>query len=178
MKESFYLILTHGIRVVLILVGAWILIRIINIFLSRFFKKLVKKGISIGKVGDIKLEEKRLETLKKVSYSILKVVVWLIAIITILPEFGIEITPILTGIGIGGLALGLGARSLISDYLSGFFILLEDQYRVGEKVELAGIKGEVRDFNLRRTVIKDENGVFHYIPNSQVKTASNFSRKE
>ena len=168
---------THGIKVGGILIVAFILTKIVKIFLSKFLKNFIKKGFKIGRVKNIQLEEKRLGTLEKVSYSILKTVIWLIAVVTILPEFGVEIGPLLAGIGVTGLALGLGARSLIQDYLSGLFILLEDQYRVGEEVEIAGTKGKVKDFNLRRTVLEDEAGVLHYIPNSQIKKASNFSRK-
>ncbi len=168
---------THGIKVGGILVVAFILTKIARIFLLKFLRNFIKKGFRIGKVKNIQLEEKRLETLEKVSFTLLKTTIWLIAFVTILPEFGVEIAPLLTGIGVGGLALGLGARSLIQDYLSGLFILLEDQYRVGEEIEIAGTKGKVKDFNLRRTVLEDSEKTLHYIPNSQIKKASNFSRE-
>ena len=168
---------SHGLKVAGILIITWISIRFAKIFLSKFLSNFVKKGFKIGRVKNVQLEEKRLETLEKVSYSILKTVIWLIAVVTVLPEFGVNIGPLLAGIGVTGLALGLGARSLIQDYLSGLFILLEDQFRVGEQVEIAGQKGKVKDFNLRRTVIEDENNVLHFIPNSQIKKSSNFSRK-
>ncbi|MCD6500562.1 mechanosensitive ion channel [bacterium] len=170
-------VFSHGIKVGGILVVAFILTKIVKIFLTKFLRNFIKKGFKIGKVKNIQLEEKRLGTLEKVSYSILKTIIWIVAIVTVLPEFGVEIGPLLAGIGVTGLALGLGARSLIQDYLSGLFILLEDQYRVGEEIEIAGSRGKVKDFNLRRTVIEDENGTLHYIPNSQIKKASNFSRK-
>jgi len=160
-----------------ILAGAFSLTYIVKIFISRFLENFVRKGVKIGNINNIQLEEKRLKTLEKVSYSIIKTLIWLIAVVTILPEFGVDITPLLAGIGVSGLALGLGARSLIQDYLSGLFILLEDQYRVGEEIEIAGIKGKVKDFNLRRTVLEDSEKTLHYIPNSQVKKASNFSRE-
>lgn len=169
-------VFSHGIKVGGILVVAFVVTRLVKIFISRFLQNFIKKGFRIGKIESVKLEEKRLETLEKVSFSILKGVIWIIAILTILPELGVNIGPLLAGIGVGGLALGLGARSLIQDYLSGLFILLEDQYRVGEEVEIGGKKGMVADFNLRRTVIKDAEGVLHYLPNSQVKIASNLSR--
>ena len=166
----------HGIKIVGILLVAYVATRLLKVFLSKFLRNLIQKGFRTGKVKSIQLEEKRLETLEKVSFSILKGVIWIVAILTILPELGINIGPLLAGIGVVGLALGLGARSLIQDYLSGLFILLEDQYRVGEEVEIGGKKGVVADFNLRRTVIKDTEGILHYLPNSQVKIASNFSR--
>lgn len=170
-------VFTHGIKIVGILIVAWVLTRVTKVFISKFLRNFIKKGFKIGKIENIKMEEKRLETLEKVSFSILKGVIWIIAILTILPEVGINIGPLLAGVGVGALALGLAARGLIQDYLSGIFILLEDQYRVGEEIEIAGSRGKVKDFNLRRTVIEDENGALHYIPSSQIKKASNFSRK-
>ncbi len=166
---------SHGIKIAGILIVTLIIIRFVKFFISKFLRSLNNKALEIGKIGT-KLEEKRLETLEKVSFTLLKTIIWLFAIVTILPELGIEIAPLLAGIGVGGLALGFGARSLIQDYLSGLFILLEDQYRVGEKIEIAGTKGKVEDFNLRRTVIRDSENILHYIPNSQIKKASNFSR--
>lgn len=168
--------LNHGIKVIAILIVAWILSRVSKVFISRFLRDFLKKSFKLKKIEPV-LEEKRLGTLEKISFSISKTIIWLIAIITLLPEFGINIGPLLAGLGVGGLALGIGARNLIQDYLSGIFILLEDQYRVGEEVEVAGSRGKIKDFNLRRTVIEDENGVLNFIPNSQIKKASNFSRK-
>ena len=168
--------ISHGIKVLAILIGASIAIRFVKTFILGFLKNLAKNGIKLGKI-ESKFEEKRLETLEKVCFTLLKVVIWLIALIIILPEFGVEIAPLLAGIGVGGLALGFGARSLIQDYLSGIFILLEDQYRVGEEIEISGTKGRVKDFNLRITTIIDTENTLHYIPNSQIKKASNFSRK-
>ena len=95
----------------------------------------------------------------------------------ILPEFGINPTPLLAGDGLVGLAIGLGSKNLVQDYLAGLFILLEDQYRIGEEVDIAGKKGTVVEVNLRRTIVRDADGTVHYIPNGQVKTTSNLSRK-
>ncbi len=86
-------------------------------------------------------------------------------------------TPLLAGAGLIGLAIGMGSKNLVQDYLAGLFILLEDQYRVGEEVDISGKKGEVVDLTLRRTVIKDAEGIIHYIPNGQIKSSSNLSRK-
>jgi len=169
-------VFSHGIKVGGILVVAFVVCKIAKVFISRYLKAFLERGLKFKEVK-IGLEEKRLETLQNVSYSILKTIIWIVAIVTVLPEFGVNIGPLLASIGVAGLALGLGARTLIQDFLSGLFILLEDQYRVGEEVEIAQTKGKVKDFNLRRTVIEDENGTLHYIPNSQIKKTSNFSRK-
>lgn len=93
-----------------------------------------------------------------------------------LPEFGVNIAAMLAGLGIVGIAVGFGAQSLIKDLLAGIFILLEDQYRVGDVVNVAGIGGLVEEIGLRRTVLRDLDGVVHSIPNSEIKVASNFAK--
>ncbi len=95
----------------------------------------------------------------------------------ILPEFNINIAPLLAGLGVAGLALGMGVRDIIQDYIAGIFILMEDQYRVGEEVNIAGIRGKIIEFDLRKTVLKDNGNTAHYISNRQIKTSSNYSRK-
>ncbi|MCD5396377.1 MAG: mechanosensitive ion channel family protein [Candidatus Pacebacteria bacterium] len=165
-----------GIKIILILVFAFVLTQVFKILISRFLRHFLKKKDKLEKVK-LKLEEERIKTLHNVLYSIAKTIIWIFAVITVLPEVGINITPLLTGLGIGGLALGFGAKNLIQDYISGLFILIEDQFRAGEEVEIGGKKGKIVDFNLRRTILKDKDGILHFIPNSQIKVATNFSRK-
>ena len=169
---------SSGIKVLVILAATWVIVRFVKIFLSRFLRKAIRRGTNLGKRHPTKVEEDRTKTVVKVVTSIARAIIWLIALITVSSEFGIDIGPLLAGLGVMGLALSLGARSLIQDYLSGIFILVEDHYRVGEKVNVAGAEGVVVDFNLRRTAVKGEDNVLHYIPNSQIKKASNFSRKK
>ncbi len=123
-----------------------------------------------------KVSEEKIKTIFKVFNSTFKAIVWTIAILTVLPELGINIGPLLAGAGIAGLAIGMGARSLIQDYISGTFILFEDQYRVGEEVAIGGVKGVVQDINLRRTVIKDGEDALHIFSNGQINRVSNLSR--
>jgi len=156
---------SSGIKILLVLLAAVILAKSGDSLISRTIKKR-----AVGK-------DQRKKTIIKVFSSTFNVIVWVIAILTILPELGVNIVPLLAGAGLIGLTIGMGAQSLIKDFLSGVFILIEDQYREGEKVDLSGKQGEVVDFQLRRTVIKDSKGVLHYIPNGQVKVVSNFSRK-
>lgn len=165
-----------GIKILLILVFAFVLTQIFKILILKFLKHLLAKKEKLKK-AKLKLEEERIKTLQTVLYSIAKTIIWIFAVITVLPEFEINITPLLTGLGIGGLALGFGAKNLIQDYVSGLFILIEDQFRAGEEVEIGGKKGRVIDFNLRRTILEDKDGILHFIPNSQIKVATNFSRK-
>jgi len=159
-----------GIKVIVILFLALVISKIAKVFVSKAVRTLVEK--SNGQI-----QKERAKTLSRVFSSSLKIVIWVIAILMLLPELGINPTPLLAGAGLIGLAIGMGSKSLVQDYLSGLFILLEDQYRVGEEVDISGKKGEVVDLNLRRTIIKDSEGIIHYIPNGQVKTASNLSRK-
>jgi len=164
-----------GIKVIVILFLALVISKIAKVFVSKVIKTVIEKSNGIIRNGQIQKE--RAKTLSKVFSSTLKIVIWVIAILMLLPEIGINPTPLLAGAGLIGLAIGMGSRSLVQDYLAGLFILLEDQYRVGEEVDISGKKGQVVDLNLRRTIIKDEKGIVHYIPNGQVKTSSNFSRK-
>ncbi len=172
-------ILTDGLRVIGILLAAWVATRVLKIVLSRVVRRALQKGLDglRAKKVAVELDEDRLKTLERVFRSILKTLIWVFAIVTVLPEFGVNIGPLLAGLGFAGLALGFGARTLIQDYISGLFILIEDQYRVGEEVELAGVKGTVKSLNLRRTMIEDGNKNLNFIPNNQIKKATNFSRK-
>jgi len=163
--------ISHGIKIIVILFIAWLSARISRVFISRLIRTLIEKS------KDSIVQEQRGKTLSKVFCSTLKIVIWIIAVLTILPEFGINPTPLLAGAGLVGLAIGMGSKNLVQDYLAGLFILLEDQYRVGEKVDIGGKKGQVVDLTLRRTIIKDAEGIIHYIPNGQIKSSSNLSRK-
>lgn len=168
--------ISHGIKILVILILALILSKVAKIFVSKLVKTITEKtNNSVVVRGQI--QEQRAKTLGNVFSSILKIVIWIMAILMLLPEFGINPTPLLAGAGLIGLAIGMGSKSLVQDYLSGLFILLEDQYSVGDKVEILGKKGKVIDLNLRRTVIKDSEETLHYIPNGQIKSASKFSGK-
>lgn len=169
-------IFSHGVRIIIILVVGFVVSKIAKIFILKFLRKFIIKSLKFAN-GDKEVDEERERTIARVAVSVVQLAIWIVVILTILPEFGVNIGPLLAGLGVAGLALSFGARSLIQDYLAGIFILLEDHYRVGEKVELLSTKGKIKDFNLRRTVIQDTEGNLHYIPNSQIKKASNFSRK-
>jgi small conductance mechanosensitive channel len=116
---------------------------------------------------------KRQDTLISLSRTLIKVTVWLIAIFIILRIFGLDLTPLLAGAGVLGVALGFGAQSLIKDFLSGLFIILENQYRVGDVVDLEGSAGTVEHITVRSTVIRDADGNVHYIPNGNIMRVIN-----
>ncbi|MBA7714822.1 Small-conductance mechanosensitive channel [subsurface metagenome] len=95
----------------------------------------------------------------------------------ILSELGINIYPPLAGFGVIGVALGFGAQYLIRDLIAGFFVLVENQYNIGDWVSIAGIDGSVQEINMRRTVLRDFDGTVHVVPNGEIKTASNYSKE-
>lgn len=156
---------SNGAKAAGILVAAFLA----NWFSQIFIGKAIRSQVESRFDGRRK---KRAETLISVFGGTLRFVIYLTAALMILPEFGINITPILAGVGVLGLAVGMAARDVISDFLSGFFIVLEGQYEIGDRVKIAGVEGEIREITLRRTSILDESGLLHSIPNSQIKTVS------
>ena len=164
---------THGIRVLVI-----IIIAVALYFLLRHFTSLVIKGhISRQIKKQPKAEiQKRVTTLSSALVTAGTIIIVIFAILTMLPEFGVNITAMLAGLGIMGIAVGFGAQSLIKDLLAGIFILLEDQYRVGDVAKIAGIGGLVEKIGLRHTVLRDLDGIVHSIPNGEIKVASNLTK--
>ncbi len=169
LETSFSWLGDHGIKMIIILIAAILISRFSTIFLKKAIKKTTKDKFQ----GDGK---KRADTLVSVLGGTIKFIVWIIAIMMILPEFGVNIAPILAGVGLLGLAVGMAARDIIADFISGLFILLEDQYHVGDTVNVAGVNGEVKEITLRRTILKDADGVSHSIPNSKIKIVTKKSK--
>jgi moderate conductance mechanosensitive channel len=122
------------------------------------------------------IHAQQIQTLASVINSVASFVVWFVATLTILARLGLNLGPLLASAGIAGLAIGFGAQTLVKDFINGFFVLLEDQYNIGDAVKLAGVKGTVEDMTLRRTVLRDDDGTVHIIPNSQVQIVSNMTR--
>ncbi|MBI3951526.1 MAG: mechanosensitive ion channel family protein [Acidobacteria bacterium] len=120
---------------------------------------------------------KRANTLGKIVISVASVLVVGVAIVMILSEFGMNIAPIITGAGIAGLAIGFGAQNLVRDVISGFFLILEDQIRVGDVATINGTGGLVEAINLRTTVLRDLEGVVHIFPNGEIKQVSNRTKE-
>ncbi len=161
--------LAHGFKIILILIAAALIIKIGRSFIEKAVRRAIK-NIDHG------AEKKREDTLISIFNGALKVVVWLTALMTILPEFGIEIGPILAGAGILGVAVGFGAQYMIRDFLAGLFIILENQYRIGDWVVIGKVSGEVERITLRKTVLRDRDGAEHHIPNGEIKQASNLAK--
>ena len=120
--------------------------------------------------------EKRARTIVDLIERSAGLAIVLIGVVTVLPELGVDITAIVTGLGITGLALALGAQTLVRDGINGIFLLAEDQYRVGDVVRIADVTGTVESITLRRTIIRDEDGVVHSVPNGSIGVVSNYTR--
>jgi small-conductance mechanosensitive channel len=120
--------------------------------------------------------ERRADTIIGVIDGSARVAFMVLALITILPEFGVNIVAIVTGLGIGGLALALGSQAAVKDAVNGIFLLAEDQYRTGDVVTIAEVTGTVEAISLRRTILRDEDGVVHSVPNGSIGVVSNRTR--
>ena len=121
-------------------------------------------------------EISRVETLARVFRAVATVVILIVAGTLILDALGISVAPILATAGVAGVAIGFGAQSLIKDYFSGFFILLEDQIRQGDVIEVAGKAGQVEELTLRYVRLRDGDGYVHFVPNGEIKLVSNRTR--
>ncbi|MBI4289250.1 MAG: mechanosensitive ion channel family protein [Chloroflexi bacterium] len=139
--------------------------------------KLVERTVVLRKPEEPEEEvKKRAETLSRVLVTTGQVLIIATASFTLLSEVGVNIAPVLAGAGVVGLAIGFGAQSLIKDIISGIFIISDNQYRVGDVAKIAGTAGLVEEINLRRTVLRDLDGVVHFIPNGEITVASNLTR--
>ena len=120
--------------------------------------------------------ERRVRTLERLSLRVVLIAIALIAALTVLATFDVNIGPAVVGLGVVGLAVGFGAQTLVKDWLAGIFVVLENQYSQGDVVRIAGVEGVVEDFSLRRTVLRDADGTIHSVPNGQIVVASNLTR--
>lgn len=164
-------LLANGLRIAVIAVGAYLVIRIGSAAARRF-----EREMSVGTGLDVVERTKRAQTLARLLQKSLSIVVTTMAALMILRELDIDITPVLTGAGIAGLAIGFGAQQLVRDVISGFFLILEDQVRVGDVAVVNGQGGMVEEVNLRTIVLRDEQGAVHIFPNGEVKTLANQSK--
>ncbi len=167
-------LLQHGTKILIILLvglGAWL-------FLKKFLPPLLRRTMTRTMKGESKESiRKRTDTLLSVFIGAGSVIIAIIVLFTILDEVGVPITSVLAGFGVAGIAVGFGAQYLIRDLIAGVFILMENQYRIGDVVQAAGVTGGVEAVNLRRTLLRDLDGILHVIPNGEIKVASNYTRK-
>jgi moderate conductance mechanosensitive channel len=164
-------LLGRGARITLIFVAGYFVIKIGSAAARR-----LEREMSRGSGLDVIERTKRGQTLSRLLRKALMVVVSGVAVLMIMRELEVDITPVLTGAGIAGLAVGFGAQTLVRDIISGFFLILEDQVRVGDVAVVNGQGGLVEEVNLRTIVLRDEEGTVHVFPNGEVKTLANKSK--
>ena len=163
-------------RVFSVLVAAWIAQSIGHRAIERAINKLATADLKPGP-GFAKRQAERARTTGSVLNSILKAAVWIIAIAMILGEFGFNLGPVIASAGVIGVAIGLGAQTLVRDVLSGIFMLIEDQYGVGDQITTLEIEGVVEKVGLRITTIRDKKGVLWYVRNGEILVIGNASQK-
>jgi moderate conductance mechanosensitive channel len=160
--------MTGGLRLVLIAAVAFVLVRVIGLLVRRF-----EQEVSVGSELEVLERAKRARTLGGLIQNVLTVLVVVVASLMMLREIDLDITPILTGAGILGLAVGFGAQALVKDVISGFFMILENEVRIGDVVQIDKHGGIVEEMNLRTIVLRDFEGTVHIVPNGSVTAIMN-----
>jgi len=164
--------LDHGIsNLIILLVGVvlWVIIK-------RAIPALVNRIMTRPRRGESREGlRRRADTLQAVFLGLGKILIILMVILVILSEY-VSVGPLLAGLGVVGIAVGFGAQYLIRDLIAGVFILIENQYRVGDVAKVADVTGLVEEINLRKTVLRDLDGIVHHVPNGEIRVASNYSR--
>jgi moderate conductance mechanosensitive channel len=158
-------------KLIAILIVALILLQLLRFVVSR----LNKHSKTVTGTGAM-FRGQQLRTLASVIGSVGGVLIYFIALVQALPLFGVDVKPILASAGIVGLAVGFGAQTLVKDVINGFFILLENQFDIGDVIKAANVQGTVEVMTLRKTVLRDANGALHVIPNSEIHVVSNLTR--
>lgn len=167
-------IIFTGLRILFILIAIMILVSIARALLRRLTTALIERDLQAGEVPDE--AAKRAETLVRLLRQGVVIVIWVMGFLIILREIGIDIAPVLASAGILGLAVGFGAQNLVRDVISGFFIILENQIRIGDVAIINGTGGLVERVNFRTIVLRDLGGVVHVFPNGTINTLSNMTR--
>ena len=166
-------LLEHGIRIALILVIALFL----WFTLKKVLPPIIRRSVVHYGKGDSKRGiTNRTNTLVKVFVGTGRVLIFVIVLSMILSEIGVPIGPVLAGFGVAGIAVGFGAQYLVRDLIAGSFIIMENQYRIGDRVKIGEIFGDVEEVNLRKTVVRDWDGMVHHIPNGAIEIVTNATR--
>ena len=177
-------------KIIIVFIAAFIVSRVMKRAVKHFGEKLTdeKKNRAIEqlkkvKAGKILVDEQqdernkaRTETLTSVLSSGANLVIWTVAVLMILGEVGINLGPLIAGAGIVGVAVGFGAQSIVKDFLSGMFMLVEDQYGVGDSIDVGLVSGTVERVTLRTTILRDGDGSIWYIPNGEIARVGNRSQ--
>ncbi len=182
--------LDRPIRILIVLIVAWIVSRIAKRAIVRFAKSIgaaptdspLRALRELGPGGEEMQREEntramaRAETLGHVLRSVVLVVIWTFAALIVLGEIGVNLGPLIAGAGIAGIALGFGAQSAVKDFLSGLFMLIEDNYGVGDVIDFGEATGTVEKVSLRSTTLRDKHGTVWHVPNGQINRVANYSQ--
>lgn len=165
-------LLAHGVKILIIVTGIYII--------NRLAKKLIRRIVVVSLVSDKNLskmaEKKREDTLIRIFSWVSAILIAIVGILMILQEIGVPVAPLIASAGIAGIAIGFGGQYFIKDIISGFFIILENQYRIGDVVNLEGAGGLVEDISLRMTTLRDLDGTVHHIPHGEIKKVANLTK--
>lgn len=170
-------------RIALILLAAWVLTRLARRLIRRSAVGLVRSRKAVaessalgGAVTDPVRTEARAQAIQNVLGNVVSVAIWVIAVLVALGELDINLAPLIAGAGVAGVALGFGAQTLVKDFLAGFFIIVEDQFGVGDVVDLQDVAGTVEEVSLRSTKLRDVGGVLWTVGNGEIVKAGNATK--
>lgn len=168
-------LISTGLRILLVVVLLWAAMVVVKMLLRRLEQRLVSLGET---QRDIPTEaKKRAETLVRLLRQGVLIVIWVMGVLIVLREIGVEIAPVLASVGVASLAIGFGAQNLVKDVIAGFFMILENQVRVGDVAVVNGTGGLVEQINFRTIVLRDLQGTVHVFPNGNVTTLSNLTQE-
>jgi small conductance mechanosensitive channel len=168
-------IITSCLRILMVLLLAWLAMKILRIFVNRLERNLIHQSQNEGEPPSE--SQKRIETITRLIKQGLLLALWITASMVILQELGVEVGPIIASAGVAGVALGFGAQNLVRDIIAGFFIILENQIRVGDVASINGTGGLVERINFRTTVLRDLNGTVHVFPNGTIEKLANMTNE-
>ena len=168
--DSFDFVRHQAPRIVGVLIIAFILTRLLKAAARHLGNLSSSQGLPSA------VRSQQLRTLSSVIHSVGLFLIMFVAALQILPLLGINMGPLLASAGIAGVAVGFGAQTLVRDFINGFFILVENQYDIGDTIKIAGVQGTVEAMTIRRTVLRDGDGTVHNVPSSEIKVVSNLTR--
>src|SRR3954447_3740 len=172
------LVRDYAVPILLVVVVAFVLLRMSTVFVHGVVKTLLDREATEGTAQELSAIElqKRMDTLDTLGSNVLRFFIVIIAGLMVLRAVGLDIGPAIAGLGVVGVAVGFGAQHLVRDYLNGALILIENQFSKGDVIRISGVSGTVEDFSLRRTTLRDLDGVVHTVPNGEITIASNLTR--
>ena len=178
--------LSAPLRIAIVLLVAWLTTRVLRRTVQRMVLRIRDHGSLslLGTTARLPVSEptrmrraQRAATVSSVLRNVVSIVVWSIAVLIVLGELGVNLAPIIAGAGVAGIAVAFGTQSIVRDYLAGLFVVLEDQYGVGDEIDTVQVKGTVEWVSLRMTRVRSADGVAWYIPNGEIKAVGNLSQR-